>query len=137
MSGTQIGGSGGVISPFGSGLQLQAATPVAGFALQNATPNILTWTAPADGANHRAEIIGEVAISSGETGGQIQVQFTDPGGTSRTLQLVNGGLGSGVQVASFAGNNSFVVKSGTAVNVNQSSALTGGAATAYLEIWGS
>ena len=122
---------------YGPFLTRQAATAAAGFALQNATPTILTWTAPADGNNHRVEILGEVSISSNETGGLVQVQFTDPGGSSRTLTLINGGLGSGVQVASFAGNNSFVIQSGSAVNINQSTALTGGAATAYLEIWGS
>lgn len=120
-----------------AGLASKAATPAAGFALQNATPTIISWTAPADGANHRAEILGEVVISSTETGGSIQVQFTCPDGGTRTLNLINGGLGAGIQVAAFAGNNSFIIASGSTVNVNQSTALTAGAATAYLEIWGS
>lgn len=122
---------------YSSGLAKQAATAAAGFALQNATPTILSWTAPADGNNHRVMIIGQVAVSSGETGGVVQVQFTDPGGSSRTLSLINGGLGSGTQVAAFAGNNSMIVQSGSTVNINQSTALTAGAATVYLEIWGS
>ena len=41
-----------------------AAGGLAGFALQNATPNILTWTAPNDGNYHRVVVAASIGVTS-------------------------------------------------------------------------
>ena len=43
---------------------LLASTPAAGFALINGTTTILSWTAPADGKNHRLSVFASAHISS-------------------------------------------------------------------------
>jgi hypothetical protein len=118
-------------------LELLAATPEAGFALQNATPTILSWTAPNDGNLHRAKLIIYLLVTSGETGGNINIDFTDPSNTSRAF-----GLGLSGKAAGEYGNQQYEWESlfaypGTTVTLVQSSALTGGAATVWAEIWGS
>lgn len=111
-----------------------ATTGVNGFALQNATPTILTWVVPNDGQMHRFAVFGGVNVTSGETGGAIGVTYKYPDGTSSTDSLVNGGLSSGHQLynARLA-----PVQAGATVTVNQTSALTGGTASTWAEIWGS
>jgi hypothetical protein len=115
------------------GMGLQAATPVAGFALQNATPTILSWTAPNDGNQHRVLLIGSVNVTSAETGGAVTANVTPPGGGSPAVpQILAGGQAAGNHV----GLNAAIVEAGSVVTVQQS-ALTVGAATAWVEIWGS
>jgi hypothetical protein len=115
-------------------LQIQAATPAAGFALQNGTPTIISWTAPNDGQNHRVLILGEVSISVLEVGGAIQAAYTPPAGGAQVATLNAGGLGISVSALTVFAR---VVGPGTTVQVNQSSALTAGTATVWAEIWGS
>ena len=118
----------------GGGIAALAATPAAGFALQNATPNIITWTAPNDGVNHRVQIFGGKRVTVGETGGVVQVNATDPGGGAIARQLDPGGHVAGDFVYTAA---QFLVQAGTTVTVQQSSALTVGASVTWAEIWGS
>jgi hypothetical protein len=118
------------------GLGLVATTGPAGFALQNATPNILgPWTAPNDGNMHRIYFYGELVVSSAQTGGVISILLTDPGGTPRTRSLFSGGLGTGFNPA----NNGAqcVVAPGTTVTVVESTAQSGGASVLYGELWAS
>lgn len=117
------------------GLGMQAATPVAGVALVNGTPAIITWTTPNDGLQHRVAVFGEVNVGSTETGGAIRLAYTDPAGNAHNVTLTAGGSGAGL--ASFGSGNLVCVQANTAVTVSQSSALTGGAATVFAEIWGS
>lgn len=116
------------------GLQKVADAGINGFALQNGTPNILTWTAPNDGVPHRVTVFGGVRCSNAETGGVIQINATDlaGGGIARQLDAGGHGVGSFVFTASL-----ILVQPGTTVTVQQSSALTVGAATAFAEMWGS
>lgn len=120
----------------GVGLTLQATTGVAGFALQNGTPTIASWTAPNDGQLHRAMFFASLVISSGETGGAINVGFTAPDGT-----VVAWGIFAAGQAAGYGYTQSpivpAVVKAGTTVTISQGSPLTAGAAKLYAEIWGS
>lgn len=119
---------------YGSGLQLQAATPVAGTALANGTPAILSWTAPNDGGLHRAVVFGVLDVAVQEVGGQVNVAYTLPDGTANSFAALNAGMGAGpANLFSYT----FVVKAGTTVTVAQATALTGGAATLWAEIWGS
>lgn len=117
-----------------AGLALLATTGLSGFALQNGTPNILTWTAPNDGQMHRATLSGELVVTSTETGGAVQATITDPGGTVRNRSILNGGLGASFNSVT---GNGWTVAPNTTVTVAQSSALTGGAAILYAELWGS
>jgi hypothetical protein len=115
-------------------LGLQVAAAAAGVALQNATPNIISWTAPNDGQNHRVMIFGGKRVTLAETGGVIQVNATDPGGGAIARQLDAGGHVAGDYVYTAA---QFVVQAGTTVTVQQSSALTAGTSVTWAEIWGS
>ena len=114
---------------------LLAATPVAGFALANGTPTLVSWTAPADGQQHRFMVTGNTVIGSAETGGAVHVTWTTPGSGATSAGTDPGGTaGPGVKNWTLTMG---VVAPGTTVTVSQSSALTLGAATSYAEIWGS
>ena len=58
--------SGALAAPL---MQLVATTGVNGFALQNGTPTILTWTPPNDGQVHRVLLIAQENVTVAETGG--------------------------------------------------------------------
>jgi hypothetical protein len=108
----------------------------AGFALQNGTPNILTWTAPNDGALHRVALFAVKHVTSTETGGVIAVTYTLPDGTASAAHtLLGGSQASGDLVPS--GAFLVLVEANTTVTVKQNSALTGGASIMWAEIWGS
>jgi hypothetical protein len=114
-------------------MSLQAATPLAGFALQNGTPAILAWTAPADGKMHRVTLLVTQHVTSGETGGQLSFSFFAPDGSGPGVLSFAGGFGSG-----FAGiEQAAVIAPGTTVTFGQATALTAGVAAVWAEIWGS
>lgn len=115
-------------------LEQQIATAVAGFALQNGTPNILTWNVPNDGLNHRFIVVCTIVVTVAETGGAINVAFTPPGAGINSAQLTAGGSGIGSVNANYRAG---IASPGTTVQVNQSSALTLGAASVFAEIWAS
>lgn len=120
-------------APFSQGAQLLASTPPAGFALQNATPTVLSWTAPNDGANHYVQVVAQKDTTSGETGGAINLSLTTPDGTSgANEQIFAGGQGAGLHQAQGCG----VVKAGTTFSVVQSTSLTAGASTMWVTIFG-
>jgi hypothetical protein len=133
-AGTMLGVSGG-LPAWQLSMTRQAATTVAGTALVNGTPTMLSWTAPNDGQQHRAQVMATLRVTSTETGGVISVGFTTPDGSSTTLQLIAGAQSAGV----FTPNppRTLICGANTAVSVQQTSALTGGAATLWAEIWGS
>jgi hypothetical protein len=122
--------------PFGANpaLILRAATPLAGFPLVNGTPNILTWTAPADGQMHTVFPVVVVHVTSQETGGNINVGWTTPDGASFSATPFFGGASAGV----YQSNNLLpaLIEAGTTFTISQSSALTGGAAVVFAAIWG-
>lgn len=119
-----------------NGLALAAATPSGGYALVNGTPNVITWTAPADGLEHRVSVAGQAHITSAATGGAVDVNFTMPDGTSSGYTWINGGQGAGYSYSQYD-PSTIVVKPGSTVTVRQSSALTGGAVLLWAEIWAS
>ena len=118
-----------------AGMSLVAATPVAGYTLVNGTGTIISWTPPNDGLLHRAVCVNTLDVTSGETGGLIQVTFKAPDGTSSTQQLQAAGQTTGIHAGSL--NLPGIVQAGQAVTVAQNSALSGGAAVFWCEIWGS
>jgi hypothetical protein len=116
------------------GLSLVAATSATGYPLANGTATIISWTAPNDGNQHRILIFASMTVTSTETGGLIQYTGMNPDGTSwsHTLFAANstpGDIVPGIQPR--------VVKAGSTESVIQASALTGGTATCWAEIWGS
>lgn len=125
----------GVISPYPLGLALQKATPVAGFALQNATPTILSWTAPNDGLLHRVLVFACMDVTVAETGGNVIIGLAMPDGVGGGPALMNGNQGTGFNYG--YSSAAFIIKAGSTVTVQQSVALTAGAATLWAEIWGS
>lgn len=116
-------------------LARQATTGPNGFALQNATPVILTWNVPNDGQLHRFIVASSLIVSVAETGGQVNVHFTTPDGTVTVFDISNGGGGTGFDYS--AGRYLVIVKPGTTVTISQDTALTLGAAILWAEIWGS
>jgi hypothetical protein len=131
MADMQLGNAGGPLA-------LQAATPVSGFALVNGTPNILTWTAPNDGQQHRVTVFSSLFVSSTETGGLVQVTWIGPGaGATHFTQLFGANTASSAASISPSNPTNFTVAAGSTVGIVQSSALTGGTATLWAEIWGS
>jgi hypothetical protein len=146
VSGTEFGMVPGAVGPAGGvlagsfpnpsfaspPLQRQAGTVAAGFALQNATPNILTWTAPNDGQIHRFFLIGALEVTSAQTGGGVGVTFTLPDGSAASPTWVAGNNAAGITFPNF---RSGLVQAGTTVTLLQSSAQTLGAAVVHAEIW--
>jgi hypothetical protein len=121
----------GAIPPLGQ----QAATPAAGYPLANGTGNVLSWTPPNDGKQHRALIFGSMSITSPETGGAIEVQFNTPDGATYAYTLFGGSQGDGFNYNIFS--LPVVVEGGQPVTVLQATALTVGTAVLWAEIWGS
>jgi hypothetical protein len=115
-------------------LQLQAATPVAGYTLVNGTGTIISWAVPNDGAMHRVMLIMEMQVSNAETGGQINFTFNDPGGNVHSRTTLAGGLGAGFQTPAA---QLWTVQANQTVTLTQATALTVGAAVLRAEIWGS
>lgn len=117
-----------------AGLGLRAATPAGGFALQDATPVILSWAVPDDGALHRVMFFATAVVGSTATGGAVNVTFEAPDGTAVAWGIIPGGQGAG-----YAYNQSNIlpslVKAGSLVTVTQT-ALTAGAVRLWAEIWG-
>lgn len=116
-----------------TGLTLQATTGVAGTALVNGTPTILSWTAPNDGQMHRAVLIVSQHVTSSETGGQLAYMFNAPDGSGPAANPFAGNFGVG-----FAGIiNVALIAPGSVFSFKQNTALTVGAAMVWAEIWGS
>jgi hypothetical protein len=122
-------------------LALQATTGEGGYALVNGTGNIITWTAPNDGNLHRFVIFTRLIVASSLTGGQI---YAGNGGTA----LTGGTLNSGAFLwAAGQGNGDYFLTKTTEaaagvlgpaeqIYIKQNSAVTGGSAVLFAEIWG-
>ena len=122
--------------PVAAPLAMVATTDVPGFALQNATPNIISWTAPEDSQEHRVIIVTILDVSSATTGGQINFSFTEPSGTVRSGALFTASQAAGLHSPT---NNvwALILEAGTTVTISQGTAMTAGAATLWAELWGS
>lgn len=119
-----------------NGMMRLAATAVTGFALQNATPTILSWTAPNDGSQHRILAFGSAEITSAATGGSVALVIVPPSGATGFPTVISGGQGTGFSYNGPYGLP-YIVGPNTTVSLVQGSALTAGAVTVWAEIWGS
>ncbi len=111
-----------------------ATTGASGYTLVNGTGNIITWTAPNDGALHRVQLIYSLHVSSGETGGQLSVTCTFPDASAQTF--ANAISAGGASTGGFPGQNTYFIEANTTFTVKQNSALSGGAAVLWAELWG-
>lgn len=117
------------------GMQNLASTGIAGFALVNGTPTILSWTSPNDGQMHRVELSFSMDVTSSETGGQLILSIPEVDGAAST-HLVQ----AASQPAGVYGNQSpgiYATGPGQTITLSQASALTLGAAKIWAELWGS
>jgi hypothetical protein len=118
------------------GLGLVATTGLTGFTFQDATPNIISWTAPNDGNMHRVALFSSVTVTSAQTGGAISISLVDPGDVTRATRGVYAG-GAGTGYISQPPNTPmlFLIYPGSAVTLYQSTAQTAGAAVLWAEMW--
>jgi len=123
-----LGVSGG-LPAWQAGVGLLATTGSAGVALINGTQTLLTWTAPADGNLHVVTWSLLNHVTSAETGGVV---VTSIGGLYTSGNGPGGNAAAGY--AEYGGT--VTVPSGDTFSINQSTALTAGAATAYAQMWG-
>lgn len=121
-------------TPFVPPLAPVASTGVAGFTKVNGTPNIITWTAPNDGAIHRFLIIASETVTATETGGAVSSTHTAPGGG---VQAGVGNIFAGGKAAGTAHQlDGATCQAGSTVTVQQTTALTaGGPTVVWAEIW--
>lgn len=115
-------------------LELQAATPESGYALINGTGTVISWTAPNDGNMHRFQIVGALIVTSAETGGEVEILFTPPGGTQQSKVFASPNVAPGTYNTTIQAGT---IGPGTTVLLSQATALTAGAASVTGEIWGS
>lgn len=115
-------------------LTLKAATPLAGFALQDGTPGIISWAVPDDGKLHRFTYFASMSIGSDQDGGDVDVGWFAPDGSEQGFTVFSGGQGAGQNFSQTA--LGIICGPGTTVTIAQTTALTGGAATLWAEIWG-
>jgi hypothetical protein len=115
---------------------LQDTTGPSGYTLGGTSGvTILTWTPPNDGNQHRFTLFTDLSVTTANTGGQISVNFTDPGGTARTQPIYGGSYSTGYHLPK-SGTATFACQANQAVTLTQSSAQTAGAATLWADIVG-
>jgi hypothetical protein len=116
-------------------LKLQATTGPGGFALQDATPEILSWLVPDDGMLHRVTAFAAMDTTSATTGGDIGWVITMPDGTQGFPGLMPGGQADGFNYDYVA--SLLTVKPGSTVQITQGTPVSAGAAILWAELWGS
>lgn len=114
--------------------RLVATTGPDGMSLINGTQTILAWTAPDDGQIHRVKIFSYLHVATDEIGGDVKII---PGDGGFSWNAHNGSKGAGDFHILDGGPGDIVLLPGTSVSLEQTVALTGGAATVYAEMWGS
>jgi hypothetical protein len=113
------------------GMTIQTTTGATPYTLVNGTGNILTWTAPNDGALHRVMVLCNLLVTSAETAGAIGLSIILPNGTGKVPGVLSGGSGAGLTQVT----QTYFVEANTTVTLEQTSALTGGAAILWADLW--
>lgn len=133
------GGTGAATLNAAGIMTLQATTGNTGYTLVNSTGTVITYTTPNDGNVHRVILYALIHVSSNETGGQITITYTGPqaGATVHTTTVFAAALSSDTAGQPAASPIQVIVGPNTAVSVLQATALSGGAAVAWCELWGS
>ena len=123
------------VPTWSTGMSLLATTGNTGYTLINGTGNAVSWQAPNDGAMHRVLVFATLHVSTAQTAGAIEATLTLPDGTSNSKSMFAGGLTSNEYYSS--GPAVFLIEANTSLSVFQNSAMTGGAAVLFAELWGS
>lgn len=110
--------------------KLAASTGAEGFPLQNATPVILAWTAPADGRLHSFLVNFRMRNTLQQAGGKVVFSFGD---SDQVINL-NAGSEPGIDHEDETGNT-WVAMPGEVILIQQAEPLTAGDGTVYCEIW--
>lgn len=113
-------------------LAQQATTGTAGYALVNGTGSIISWAVPGDGLLHRFAVFGEL-IAASAAGGQVNVSFTGPDGSGQNRDLIDSFTTGFYDLYA---HGLWACQAGTTVTVQQHSAMSGGTAKLWAEIWG-
>jgi hypothetical protein len=137
ITGLTNGSAAADAAAFGQILSNVASTGATGYTLVNGTGTIVSWTAPNDGNMHRVLIGGNLVVTSNETGGNISFSMTLPNGTSESGVIIPGAAAAGFYKVSSVGNGVFFIEANTTFSITQSSALSGGAAVGWFELWAS
>ena len=125
------------------GLTRVATTGTGGFALENGTPTILTWTAPDDGQLHTVIVAGYSQVTSAFTGGPVTLHRTALPWYNVVLNSSDGvgywmfGAGAGGGNDASSGIVVHTVQPGETITLTQDAAVTAGAAVVYAEFWAS
>ena len=128
-AGQMLGVSGGLPAWLAAYAQL-VTTGNAGVALINGTQTILTWTAPNDGNLHIVNWALLQHVTTLEVGGAVVTTISG-------LYTQGNGFGGSSSVGYNASGGINVIPPGDTFQINQSTALTSGAAIVYGLIWGS
>ena len=127
----------GTTSPFGN-LNVVIDTGVAGYALINGTGAVpgTTWTAPADGRLHSMFCLAYKYVTTTEVGGAVSLNINTSQAILKTIPIFTGGT-AGPGITGDPGGDilGYLVEPGESVYVSQTSALTSGASTIYVQIW--
>jgi len=118
------------------GLAVLAATPAAGYTMINGTGTIITWTAPNDGNLHYVLVFSIKHVTSNETGGDVNLAFTNPAGGTKTTDFIGAGKTIDDYACDFPQWQFLVTTGGGTVTLAQNTALTGGASKVYAALWG-
>jgi hypothetical protein len=135
--------SGGVWTQNGLvGQGLLATTGLSGFALQSGAGNVISWTAPNDGSMHRVLVFAHAVVTNApQTGGEVNVSFTDPDNAARVREFLPGGNSATgyvapVGVSAAIAQYTYLIAPGSTFALQQT-AMSAGAETVYAELWGS
>lgn len=130
------GPAGGALSgtypnPTVNSLTPTARTSTAGFALQNGTPNVLTFNTPNDGNMHEYGVAATLNVTTLEVGGQVSLNWTAGGHAYSVVAFA-----SALAVGNYTFSQPIIADPNTAVTIAQTAALTSGAANAFAAISG-
>ena len=95
----------------------------------------MQWTAPGDGRMHMVVCPVLQYVSSAETGGAVKLEATTSQGPVQQVIVFAGGSGTGVGGSTNGELLTILVEPGQAISLQQTSALTGGAATVWAQLW--
>ena len=131
-----LGISGSSLPAWQPALTQQAATVVGGYTMINGTGTIISWTTPNDSGLHVSFVFLYMNVSSATTGGNLNLLWTDPGGSAQNQVILSGTQGGGPHASTQPGYCIIPVGANQTVSIQQSSAMTAGAAKVWAEIWG-
>ena len=124
-----------IVPYIAGGLTRVATTGPNGFALQNGTPTILSWTAPNDGALHDVLIMATEEITVALTGGIVAAGWNTTNYFTRVFDNTAVDVYPGPFNSLGRAPICFSVLPGGQALLFQYSAVTAGAATIYADMW--